>query len=525
MVSHGNQVHFNTSECVVIAPSIWTYQVRVHAQCACNQYESLIHRHLASKEVDLDIGLWRRLADRWLHIFQADLAKLSFKDVISHFTGKRKKRYSSAFTHYCESGYQSKIKMFIKQDKYPLDTIYDKSPRAIQYRSPEFNLAFMQYIKPIEDWVYNNVTYAVVSDTPTIAKAMNPYQRAEIFRYKVSWFKNPKFYLIDHSAFDSCISKYHLKTTHKKYFKFFDNFEFRKLCQAQIHNSGKTRSGIKYKVEGTRMSGDADTALGNCIVNLDCITAVLCLSGISKYDIMVDGDDSIVIVEQEAVIEESWFKKLGFITKISSTTNINEVEFCQSRLCFDGSRYAFVRNPMRMLAHYSICNKKYSLKQINHWLKGISMCENSLAGQYPIYNAIVKAFDVSDRFIIDEELEQRMKGLSFSPLCRSITTAARKSFEEVWGIDHITQELIEKDILGFKGFSKVNGKYDEPIQRAWQRYQLCHESSSSCWRDCSEGRYGSVGTVVDPTDDPPDTTTKSLPNGTVGGCPARKGAA
>lgn len=447
---------------------------------------SLTNRHLVSKDVELDVGLWKRVSGWFLSEYSQECCDpWTYTQVIDGYSGRKKARYVRALMTNNYKPIDTRVKMMLKQDKFPLDKIEAKAPRAIQFRNEHYNLAIMKYIKPIEEWVYDNVRYGCVSDTRVICKNLNCYERADLLLEKVKWFRKPKYYLLDHSAFDSCITEYHLRSTHKKYRKLINSREFRFLLTAQIYNKGKTTNGTKYKVVGTRMSGDADTALGNCIVNLDVLTGVLKLSKIQKYDLMVDGDDSVVIVEDHECLELSWFSKLGFETKCEVVNDLDDVEFCQSKICFDGMNHCFVRNPIRMLAHYSVYNKQDNPRLINEWLTGIALCENTMYGQYPIYNAVVRGFMKSDKYLVDRDLDRRLCGLKPSRTLKKVTVEARESLERVWKIPLFMQLIIEEDITtnmhNFTLSNKKSKQNDESMARAWQRYQLCYESSSSSW--------------------------------------------
>lgn len=446
---------------------------------------SLEKRHLKTPKHAVNEKSWKKAALSTMKHYNRILQPVGYKEVIMSFSGVKRNRYRTAYYHLMTTGRaNTRVKMFVKQDKMEEAKLKIKPPRAIQYRSPEFNLEFMRYIKPIEDYVYNDMTAGVVSNTQVITKCLNPSEKAQLFLTKISHFKNPKFYSCDHAQFDSCIMKCHLETTHDKYLQMIPSAEFARLCQVQIENVGKTRGGIKYSVTGTRMSGDADTSLGNCLVNIDCILAVLERSGILKYDIMVDGDDSIIIVEGENSIDVTGFAELGFDTEVSSTDDEMQVTFCQQRLCFDGQDYTFLRNPIRAISHYGICLKNYTDKQLRMWQTGIGMCENALYGQYPIYNAIARNFITTERIIVDEDSLRRLGSVEMSRELKTVTLDARLSLFHSWGLSLEVQQMFEDDITtSIESSNRTN--HDESMARAWQRFSLCHESSSSCWGSCS----------------------------------------
>lgn len=460
------------------------YKVGVHDGCICNEYVSLVNRHLVYKDVPFDLSLWRMVSDRTKRFYREKLMPYTYTKVLTEIKACKRKIYIAAMKKITTVGLwsQARIKMFIKPDRYPVDVIYDKAPRAIQYRSPEFNLCFMKYIKPIEKWTYNNLTYEVVSNTRVIAKGLNQLERGKLLVEKVSYFDDPKFVLIDHSAFDSTISEHHLRSTHEKYWKLISGKEFRWCCQQQIRNVGYTKHGIRYTVNGTRMSGDADTALGNCIVNADIIYGVCFLSGISKYDFMLDGDDAVIILENDEHLESSWFGKLGFQTKIQEVNEIEKVDFCQSRPVQVDGNTMFVRNPIRAMSHYSVTRNRLPKGKLRALMAGIGLCENSVHHGVPIYSAFAKAVR-HKKIYLTEELRRRMEGYKPRHAIREPSLPTRLSFAKAWDIP-ITDQILWEDRITA---ATVNLDFENDEYLSWtrQRWELSSESSScGWWRRC-----------------------------------------
>lgn len=476
--------HISSTSTYVVECTGLEYKTKVHANCMCNELLSLTNRHLVANNNTVT-SHWHKIAQETQKFFNVKLQPVKYSEIINNYSAGKKKRYARARQNLINYGLtpkHSKIKMFVKTDKFPQDTIYNKAPRAIQYRSPEYNLSLLRYIKPIEEWVYPTLTYGAVSKTRTIVKGLNFAQRGELFMEKISYFKNPKFVSTDHSTFDATITLEHLKTTHKKYLKLIRSRRFYKLLQSQKHNKGVSKNGIKYEIFGTRMSGDADTGLGNSIVNADCLYGVLKMSGITKYDFMLDGDDSIIIIEDEDELNEEWFKKFGFTTKISYTKNYQHAEFCQSRLvhCPDPR---FVRNPARAISHNIHCKKTFNIKDYGRWLLAIGYCENANYSGVPIYQALAKALlKYSGKPLFDENVERRMEGCKLTRVTREPLLLTRVSFSEAWDVSPSMQKLLEDEITSYyearcdQQFGNV-----EQLAGTRARFKLCPESSSGCW--------------------------------------------
>jgi len=104
---------------------------------------------------------------------------------------------------------------------------------------------------------------------------------------------------------------------------------------------GFTQRGIKYSVDGTMGSGQQDTSFSNTYVNgckLDYIMRKAGF-GVEEYAMLVNGDDSFLVVKKKLSNEECNLlsdclvdknRQLGFTTKCKFSRNIAEVEYCSS---------------------------------------------------------------------------------------------------------------------------------------------------------------------------------------------------
>nr|QTJ63634.1 RNA-dependent RNA polymerase [Hymenopteran tombus-related virus] len=478
------------------------YKVGMHGSCICNEYRSLTERHLKDHGQRIDEVWWKKLTLETEKFYNTKLQPFTFQEVISGYEGVKKRRYEKALNYIMEYGLQPKharVKMFIKNDRFPLDKLASKAPRAIQYRTPEINLVMAKYIKPFEHHYYKELTYGVKSATRVIAKGLNWRQRAEILIEKASYFNKPKFYLLDHSSFDATISVPMLRSTHRKYVKVFGR-HVRKLFQCQVNNKCWTKFGIKYTVQGTRMSGDADTACGNTIINLDAIYGVLQASDIKKYDMLVDGDDAVLIVENESHLDTDIFRKAGLNTKVQICHNILDVEFCQSRIIFTPDPI-FVRNPYKVISHAPYCRRTYP-RRYDDWLSAVGMCELACNPGVPILAAFGKALSSlgTGKRLFDNDLLRRMEGMKVEE--KKITLQARESFYRAWNVSPPMQEIIEQCITSYSINDKVNehtifrfsfdNKDVESLQRQRAWYECSTEHSGSCWWNGGTGGYRSI---------------------------------
>lgn len=446
---------------------------------------SLHNRHLVDRsDIPFDRELWLRTTRETMRRYYPKfIEQKTYQQVIDRYTGGKKKLYMAAKRIIEEEGLSRRhatVKMFVKPDRWPVGVIEEKDPRAIQYRNPVYNLALLKYISPYEDFIYENVKYGVVSNTRVIAKGLNQVQRAELFLEKVSHFKRPRFVCIDHSRFDSCINCEHLKSTHRKYMRAMGTAELRKLLRWQLRNKCYSRGGIKYKTKGTRMSGDPDTGCGNTIVNLDTLWGVLRELGITKYDILVDGDDSVIIVEEHDIgkFNKTVFERFGFNTKLEIVKEIEDVEFCQSKI-IRTEPPRFVRKPVRAMSHSMACRNEYKPQQYEEWLAGVGMCEMAMNSGVPVMWEYARQLAATnDKRLLDQDYVWKMGSYA----CKSdipVTLEARMSFQKAFGIDICMQLILEMVDYTSNAFSYKNAA--KSFQRAWSGLQSLPTSGSGCW--------------------------------------------
>ncbi|KAJ8666906.1 hypothetical protein QAD02_008568 [Eretmocerus hayati] len=156
----------------------------------------------------------------------------------------------------------------------------------IQARHITFNIEYGVYIKALEDSLSKDKHFGK-------GNYLDIGSKIRKFLTKYSHYTEA-----DHSSFDAHITEEQLKLTHTFYqYCFYHDRKLRALSKKTLRNSCSTRDGVKYKVNGTRMSGDVDTSLGNSLINYAIIEQVLLELGIDG-DCIVNGDDSIIFTNQ-----------------------------------------------------------------------------------------------------------------------------------------------------------------------------------------------------------------------------------
>lgn len=421
------------------------YKVGVHSSCLANETRALSCRHLVDRtHIPFQNNVWMDAVNYSLSYLVKEMPEChltNYQNIINAYSGAKKFRYNKAWINVQQFGFQKKwsvVSMFVKPDKYPLDALRTKAPRAIQFRTPEFNLMMAHYLKDFEEKFYE-----LGPGVRSIAKGRNAQERASDILAKWEKFDDPVVYMADHSAFDSSIRVEHLRACHKIYRHFVKSKTLKKLLQCQINNKGYSKSGIKYKISGTRMSGDFDTGLGNSLVNWITLRYVFRRV---KSEIYLDGDDSLVFLERRdlPLVDVGEFAACGFETKIDLTDQLVEAEFCQSKLV-RADPPIMVRNPYRLFSHFCVSLKRYPAKwQWVQLMRGKIACEEACNRNVPGLGVFFRRLQNEDQgkrlFEVDDEWKFK---LNQDNKKGRITQQARVDLAQAWGLGLDFQSLLE----------------------------------------------------------------------------------
>lgn len=451
-----------------------TYPVTIHNSCYCNEIRALHNRHLIDRSyIRFDFKTWRAALNYSLpELKKIECDRTSIWDIARSYSGGKRKQYLRACGMLETEGYMDKdaiLKMFVKPDKIPLADISSKHPRAIQYRSPKYNLCLASYLKDFEHKFYKISTGQ--SKTQDIAKGRNLSERATDLIAKSETFRNPIFLNIDFSKMDSCVRLEHQRTIfHKVYLKKFPSKFLAKLLYAQLNNRGYSKHGIKYKIKGTRCSGDFTTGFENSLITWAILRYIIYRANI-RAEIYVDGDDSVLIMEKQDAFKfatyQHLFEKCGFEAKFNWASTIDTVDFCQSRVVLSHPP-RMARNPLRALSNFNICLKHYPSKVWPRLIESKAICEEYGNPGIPILNPIGKLFRTGVKPLFDKEQMEYLKlqeGLQLD-----ITDYVRVAYCDSWGISPYHQELIESD----PGVEFNSENYYELV---YQKYQSLEATS------------------------------------------------
>lgn len=409
------------------------YQVRVHKNCVHNQYKALAERHIT------DRGYIGFKPDVWMLAQRKQFRKLSERmegmtfnllqreQIPIRYAGGKRLVYERAVEE-LKGGLRKQhyyVKMFVKPDKHPLCEVYTKKPRAIQYRSPCFNIEMATRLVSLEENVYS----VKIHGRRIFAKGRNLQQRAQDILDIWNSFESPVVIETDHAKFDSCVKVEHLKSCHRFYLKYYPSKRFYSLLCKQLKNRGFSNN-LKYRVTGTRMSGDFDTALGNSLINFVVLNDWLDRCGVQGHA-YIDGDDSLVFLEAKEVhkLDFGMFSDYGFETESKIVKDIIEAEFCKGKVVRSDPPI-LVRNPYRLLSHFNVCLKDFGPKSWPGLLAGKAVCEYYANQGVPYLQAFFAKF-LSERFQIPIEDRYRYSIVKTHQMGR-VTTQAYADLYTAW---------------------------------------------------------------------------------------------
>lgn len=383
-----------------------------------------------------------------------------------YYTGPKKQLYERAAQTVFRRGFQlrdAKLKSFVKIEKVE---IKEKRlvPRLIQPRSPEYNVLVGRYIKHLEHSVYSQLNG--LWGGPTIMKGLNCFQQAHAFREAWTSFHHPVAIMLDAVRFDQHVSSPMLQWEHEVYLAHYrgrDREELAMLLKQQLVNRGSIRTDvgtIKYTVAGCRMSGDMNTALGNCLIMSSCCLALV-QSVAVRARLFNNGDDCCLIVESADEpklypVIKPFFSELGFIIEVEESTNIFEkISFCQTSPLYDGVQWRMSRDPRKVLSKDTTLTKRWSEVEWHAYWVSLGKCGLALTSGLPIFQEFYSAMvrfgsgkQASQRLIDHVNGSLRQTGMyqlakGLRGRVRPVTEAARASFHLAFGVPPAAQQHFE----------------------------------------------------------------------------------
>jgi hypothetical protein len=483
----------------------------MHTHTVEQELLTLKQRHLVrTPDPNLQSVVWglaRKVVDN-LKRQLPKLAKAPLSDLTRGKTGRARARFVSGWHEYFQDGlqrYHSRISCMQKVEFHPNNKLEKKADRAIQYRSVAYNAALARYLQPIEHALFNHTTYQGMR---WCAKGLTHTERALQIIDMACEFRDPVFVLADHSTFDAHVNPSLLKLEHRLYKQQWAyNSELCSLLQQQVDNRGATKSGIRYKVKGTRMSGDVNTALGNSVVNMAMLGAWL-----DKADarVLLDGDDSVVVMERDTLptLRElgGFMLDFGMVTTYEVVDRITDVEFCQQKPVLGPNGPYLCPKPQKLLDVILKCPRRLDSAQARAVLRGSIQCTAITNHGMPMIKPLINWFN-SDKgpTQLPDWLAYRVtNGYSLDPTnlggriqWQEPTDDERLSYWLAWGITPADQVAYESNTFVplVSGKVKTSNKLyhtieplEEPDSMEWMEQQQAITSDNSvvAWADRSE---------------------------------------
>jgi len=341
-------------------------------------------------------------------------------------------------------------KAFVKAEKINFTAKPDPAPRVIQPRDPRYNVEVGVYLRPLEHSIYHAI--AEVYGGPTVMKGYSAEGVAQQMRGMWDSFRDPVAIGLDASRFDQHVRPEMLEWEHSVYTGCFDKAtaaRLRWLLRGQIRNKcylQATDGRAKYRVDGSRMSGDMNTALGNCLI-MCALVWTLSQERHTNVRLANNGDDCVVFLER-ADLERfrrglgDWFLRYGFKMKVEAPVSVFEqIEFCQAHPVWDGASWVMVRDPRTTLSKDACCVvKDYGWgPAAQKWLHAVGECGTAMTGGIPVvqeqYQAYLRHGQVCKTPIaVVAETGMAMLSRGCARVYREPTEAARVSFYLAFGV-------------------------------------------------------------------------------------------
>lgn len=475
-----------------------------HGNCLCNQVIAVTNRVLAAVPQPLEAGVKELQLQAQLLARLLPRTYTAAWDVLpSHYSGAKAAKYQKAVDKALRDGVTRRdagVTMFVKFEKVS-GSKENPDPRAIQFRDPVYCVEIARYLKPIERHLYDleGGQYGFPVGR-LVGKGMNSVERARTLHEKWGTFRHPVALVLDASRFDLHCSVPLLELEHSVYLACNNSVRFRELLSWQLTNHGRSREGVKYVSVGGRMSGDMNTALGNCIIMILMVSAAF---RHVRYQMLDDGDDCVVIVEHDQLTSAvsgdpdgdflssrsiaDRFLAFGHEIKVEMVTdNFNQISWCQcSPVQWSPGRWKMVRDPWRTMTNALMGGKFKDVGRIGPLINTIGYAETILNLGVPVLQewalALVRnsgteaVVELSESDGLHHRLKAEMRLLRLKGIkdvrAAPITEQARLSFSEAFGIPVHEQLSMEAALAGwvFSIGGWCGEVIQDPLPGLWER--------------------------------------------------------
>jgi len=266
----------------------------------------------------------------------------------------------------------TRCKSFPKDETYPLF----KHARGINSRHDVFKLAVGPIFKIIEKQVFAKkwfIKKIPVAERPAYIMEML-YRTAE------------EYFASDYTAYESLFVPELMRVCEFRLYEYMTQHlpqhkEFMDYCTTVLAGENVcTYKDFLVKMNGTRMSGEMNTSLGNGFSNLMFMLFMCHKMGCTEVEGVVEGDDGL-FVSQGIPPQQKDFSRLGLNIKAEMHAEISDAGFCG--IIFDEEDLINVTDPLEVLVGFGWTTQQYAGAS-ERTLRALMRCKAlSYAHQYP----------------------------------------------------------------------------------------------------------------------------------------------
>lgn len=349
-------------------------------------------------------------------------------------------------------------KFFTKFEKINFTSKKDPAPRVISACDPRYNMSTGRFLKPAEKLLYKGI--ARVWGDWTVAKGLNSEDTAKLIVKKWHSFADPCAIGLDASRFDQHFSVPMLRYEHRHHVhQAGGSRELQRLLRWQLHirGAGHCPDGSVYvETEGCRMSGDMNTASGNCLGMCAMIWSYCKARGV-KTKLINNGDDCVVFMDRADESKfvhnlHEWFDDLGFDMKQEPTVyELEKIEFCQAHPIHVGDgAYIMVRNLEASLAKDSLALIQATTPEmVPAWCRAVGDAGTALCGGVPVLDAFYQMYQRSGKVVERWRNTYEVRGFEYMAANmhrrgKPILPETRLSYYVAFGLLPDEQEALER---------------------------------------------------------------------------------
>lgn len=456
-------------------------------QCACNEYDALVRRHYC-KPITGDepaaLALFREEMNRCSEAF-SKFKKMDYQKVMFHTRSSIRARYARAFSS-LNSGRifigkkEARLSGFVKYEKIPEGKWLDKkAPRLIQFRSFEYLYTLKSYLLKYSLQVKEADVDRRWNDQPVheiLTKTMDGYGCANVMRKAWDEFTDPVALCLDHSRFDGHYDEFLLTQEHQFWLGLCMSRGLSRILKLQIKNNGVTAGGLSWKAKYKRASGEYTTSDGNSLSNYVMLVVWLKMSGISRFRVFVNGDDSVVMIDrgdEKKLRPLTFFNNFGMETEMDRCVDqFQRITYCQTSPVRvkrnDALTWYMCKTPLRAMSRFCYSVSQYAACS-DRYLLGSALCDLACNSGIPILQ------NFSLRVVSDCQHARPLGSVDKSAAMKSgnmvelkdICFETRQDFAIAFGIDVYDQFLLEAELA-------AETRFTQNLQSIVKKYKLFH---------------------------------------------------